>query len=561
MLADRYEMIGELGSGSTGVVFRAHDTVLDRDVALKELRLDTGLDEEEAVSRFLVEAQAAARLSHPSIVRVHDVFAEHDRVLMSMELLDGPTLAEVIASGPLGSAARPIMSSVASALAEAHRHGVVHRDLKPENIFVLPSGRVVVCDFGLARLGGGRGTGTGTIMGTPGYMSPEQLRGDLTSAASDVFSWGVVAYELAHGSPPFGDAAREDFVTLSWRLAHEDAPRIAIPEDPDLVEVISRCLEKEPAARPEDGRRLVELLGDVRAPAGVSFSPTSAVSIPGASTLRPASRRGRVAIGVVAAVAAIALTAAVALVVSSANPGGDKRLASAAVTAPLTEGGAAPADELPAGRPSGAETTTTTTATSVASAVPFPTAAPAGTQELTWTTAGIDQWPWGSALDQVVSAASALHGEPSYVSSDVGEICGRSAYGSVYQWDVGGGDSFFSLYFEPSGGLTSASFTLDVMRHRSGEVSAGLPAAALQRVEPSVQVTGPHEDPWEEGRLYYEWTAGDPSPGETVEINGETYSRRTSPFASSTLEGSPGALVLSNHVHLEGVGVDVRCGE
>lgn len=291
----RYELVRELGSGSMGVVWLAHDSVLDRSVALKELRIPDGVEREEALERFTVEAQAAARLSHPSIVTVHDVFTEDDRVLMSLELLDGPTLAEVIAAGPLGSGTRQVMTGVASALAEAHRLGIVHRDLKPENVFLLPSGRVVVCDFGLARIGVGRGTHVGTVMGTPGYMSPEQIKGQDVGPSSDVFSWGAVAYELACGEAPFGDPTVEDFVTLSWRVANEPPAELVFEDDPLLWPTIATALAKDPADRFVDGSALVQALasGSTGAvvppttPMATAVSPI--ISIPPGATSIPSA--------------------------------------------------------------------------------------------------------------------------------------------------------------------------------------------------------------------------------------------------------------------------------
>lgn len=319
VLGGRYEVIRELGAGAMGVVWLAHDTVLDRSVALKELRAPEGVQQDEALERFVTEAQAVARLSHPSIVTVHDVFAEGDRVLMSLELLDGPTLAEVIAAGPLGSAARPIMAGVAEALAAAHAHGVVHRDLKPENIFVLPSGRVVVCDFGLARIGAGRGTHIGTVMGTPGYMAPEQIRGLDVGPAADVFAWGAVTYELASGMPPFGDPATQDLMALAWRVTNEEPAGLVCDDDHGLASVVSMALAKEPAARFPNGEALAQALeasrrGEPIAVGAASGPPPAGSSEDvryGASTPPTAPpNRNRAALGGMIAAAVVALSLA-----------------------------------------------------------------------------------------------------------------------------------------------------------------------------------------------------------------------------------------------------------
>lgn len=245
-----------------GEVRRAHDVVLGRDVAMKELLPPPGTDPAEATDRFLVEAQAAARLSHPNIVGVYDVFAEGERVLITMELVEGPTLDKLLhKTGPQPpGVVRAIMAQVAHALAAAHAAGVVHRDLKPDNVFWTAEGRAVVADFGLARIGPGRGTIEGTVMGTPGYMAPEQVRGLLAGPAADVFGWGAVAYELLTGDPPFGDPSYTDQSALAYRIVHEPPPPLDVPGDPALAALVDQALSKDPAERPADGAELVALL-------------------------------------------------------------------------------------------------------------------------------------------------------------------------------------------------------------------------------------------------------------------------------------------------------------
>ncbi|MGH3849545.1 MAG: serine/threonine-protein kinase, partial [Pseudonocardiaceae bacterium] len=254
LLHSRYSLVEVLGQGAMGVVWRAHDAVLDRDIALKELRPGPGVDPTEAKERFLVEARAAARLSHPNIVAVHDVFVDDDRVVIAMELVEGPTLEELVRAGAQPtSLVREVMAQVAQALASAHAVGVVHRDLKPDNIFWTQEGRAVVADFGLARIGAGRGTVEGTVMGTPGYMAPEQVRGTATGPQADVFGWAAVAYQLAAGSSPFGDLDASDPVALAYRIVHEDSPTLDLPDDPALAALITKGLAKDPVDRPADG--------------------------------------------------------------------------------------------------------------------------------------------------------------------------------------------------------------------------------------------------------------------------------------------------------------------
>ena len=213
-----------------GTVWRAQDTVLDREIALKQMIPPAGSEPGEVAARFLVEARAAAKVSHPNVVGVYDAFQDGEAVLIVMELVTGPTLDLVRASGRQSSGdVRAIMAQVAHALAAAHALGVVHRDLIPENIFWTPDGRAVVADFGLARIGAGRGTVDGTIMGTPGYMAPEQVRGLAVGPPADVFGWGVVAYELVTGLPPFGEPSVTDPGSLAYRIVHQDPTPSSCP--------------------------------------------------------------------------------------------------------------------------------------------------------------------------------------------------------------------------------------------------------------------------------------------------------------------------------------------
>lgn len=266
LLQSRYLLKEVVGAGAMGVVRRAQDTLLDREVALKELRPMPGVDPAEAMDRFLVEARAAARLAHPNIVGIHDVFRDGERVMIAMEFVSGQTLDRAIQTSGAQPAAtvRAIMSQVAQALASAHAAGVVHRDLKPDNIFWTADGRAVVADFGLARIGYGRGTADGTVMGTPGYMAPEQVRGLPVGPQADVFGWGAVAYELASGRPAFGEPMESDPTALAYRIVHEDPEPLSIPQDQGLADLIMSALAKEPDQRPVDGSELIGALAGAR---------------------------------------------------------------------------------------------------------------------------------------------------------------------------------------------------------------------------------------------------------------------------------------------------------
>ena len=249
----RYELLSELGRGTSGVVYKAHDPKLDRLVAMKILRPELVSLEESGISlkqRFHQEAVAAGRLTHPAIVAVHDVGEADGRPFMVMEYIEGGTLADLLLGGrplPLPDAAG-IVVQVCAALDYAHRHGVVHRDIKPRNILVGP-GVTKVTDFGTARILGASHTQTGTMLGTPAYMSPEMVRGQAADPRSDLFSLGVVLYETLTGVNPFNAA---DLAAVLYRIVNLEAPSVRhhnaeLP--PALDRVLRRALAKEPEAR------------------------------------------------------------------------------------------------------------------------------------------------------------------------------------------------------------------------------------------------------------------------------------------------------------------------
>jgi serine/threonine protein kinase/tetratricopeptide (TPR) repeat protein len=254
-----YTIIKSLGSGGMGVVFEAEDTQLGRRVALKFLPESTGADP-LALERFQREARAASALNHPNICTVYAIGQHEGRHFIAMELLEGRTLAQSLGSQPFVPAAIVnIGIQIADALESAHAKGIVHRDIKPANIFVNPRGQVKLLDFGLAKFGGSTGdvnpqaetrvgpdlTTPGTAMGTVAYMSPEQARGQLTDARTDLFSLGAVLYQLASGALPFkGDTDAVVFEAILNRnpmpVTHSNS---AVPET--LSRVIEKALEKD----------------------------------------------------------------------------------------------------------------------------------------------------------------------------------------------------------------------------------------------------------------------------------------------------------------------------
>ncbi|MFN7973696.1 MAG: serine/threonine-protein kinase [Acidobacteriota bacterium] len=258
-----FEIQGALGSGGMGTVWRAVDTRLGRTVALKLLLPDLAADE-RARSRLTREAQAASRIDHPNIGTVYEV-GEHDgQPYIAMALHEGETLTARLRRGRMTVAeTEPILRQIASGLAAAHRAGVVHRDLKPGNVMLTADGAVKILDFGLAKVAGRAAdslTSTGAVMGTVAYMSPEQARGEELDARTDVWSLGVIAYEMLSGSPPFG--GQTDPAILS-RILIEDPPALSrrgSGVSPWLAALAARMIAKDRNARPRDGAEVVAAL-------------------------------------------------------------------------------------------------------------------------------------------------------------------------------------------------------------------------------------------------------------------------------------------------------------
>ncbi len=266
----RYLVQSRLGRGGMATVYLAHDPSINRNVAIKFLHASLAEDE-ECHARFLAEARAAGGLSHPNVVVVHDVGEIEGRPYMAMELIDGQPLADVLEKDkqlPIRDAVR-IGIQLARALDYAHGRGIVHRDIKPGNIMVLKDGRTVkVTDFGIAHIddaGGNQRTQVGAVLGTPQYMSPEQTRGDKLDGRSDLFSAGIVLYQMIAGERPFrGDS----LVAIATKIANDTATPLTQlrPEAPAaLRRIVDRCLAKTPAQRYGSGQELAEALQKVLA--------------------------------------------------------------------------------------------------------------------------------------------------------------------------------------------------------------------------------------------------------------------------------------------------------
>ena len=265
-----YTVTAKLGEGGMGEVWRATDTQLNRDVALKILS-DAFAADPDRLARFKREAQVLASLNHPGIAAIYGIEESEDTRALVLELVEGPTLAERIAKGPIPlDEALPIAMHIVEALEAAHEAGVIHRDLKPANIKVREDGTVKVLDFGLAKaidpssVGDPSDASTltvaetqmGTIMGTPAYMSPEQARGKPADRRSDIWAFGAVLYEMLTGRRPF--KGRDVAETLGALLQLEpDWDALLGDTPPRISTLLHRCLEKEPRERVRD-------MGDVR---------------------------------------------------------------------------------------------------------------------------------------------------------------------------------------------------------------------------------------------------------------------------------------------------------
>jgi serine/threonine protein kinase/formylglycine-generating enzyme required for sulfatase activity len=304
-LAGKYKIIKVSGRGGMGIVYKAEDTRLKRSVALKFLPPEL-IQDEEAKERFVLEAQAAAALSHPNICTIHEIDEEEGKSFIAMEYVEGQSLREKIEKGPLEiDEALNISMQVAEGLEEAHKKGIIHRDIKSANIMVTDKGQPKIMDFGLAKVKGGTLlTREGTTLGTVAYMSPEQTRGEKVDHRSDIWSLGVVLYEMLCGQLPFkGD--RE--ASILYSVVHEEPKPIKeIKRDlpPELQQIINRALRKKPESRYSSA---AEMLKDLR-----KYQDVLRAEELGAFNLRTILRRirrPRIAIPAVTVVLAIAFIA------------------------------------------------------------------------------------------------------------------------------------------------------------------------------------------------------------------------------------------------------------
>ena len=265
----KYRVRGELGRGGMGTVYLAEQPGLGREVAIKELIQSA---DPTALRRFLQEAQVMARTSHPNLVQVHDMELQGNVNYLVMEFIRGRSLRDWISEKPIPPPqVFAVMHGVLQALEYAHRHAIVHRDMKPENVLISEDGLVKVADFGIARLMddtgvGGTATKTGTTVGTPQYMSPEQVASSKVDGRSDLYSAGIMFYELVVGQPPFTASDADGPFTLMAKhvQAPPKPPSVFRPGlNPELEQIILKSLAKRPEDRYQTGREFDEAMSRV----------------------------------------------------------------------------------------------------------------------------------------------------------------------------------------------------------------------------------------------------------------------------------------------------------
>ncbi|MCX6571500.1 MAG: serine/threonine-protein kinase [Candidatus Aminicenantes bacterium] len=289
----KYKILGILGKGGMGIVYKGLDPDIEREVAIKTIRFDTFLDgpaKEEMLNRVIREAKAAGRLNHPNIITIYDVIRETDLTFIVMQYVDGQTLQALIESGKTFSPQEviDILKPVSEALDYAHDNGIVHRDIKPANILLDRAGKPFLADFGVARMEASTMTGPGTTIGTLSYMSPEQIMGKTADGRADFFALGVILFELLAGRKPF---VGDNLSTIVYKIVHEEPERVTeinqnLPRGYEGV--VRRALAKNPDERYQTGR---EMIGDLEDPDNLTAATRDYELKRGASSETPVRRK------------------------------------------------------------------------------------------------------------------------------------------------------------------------------------------------------------------------------------------------------------------------------
>jgi eukaryotic-like serine/threonine-protein kinase len=335
----RFEIAGKLGEGAMGVVYQAHDPLLDRSVAVKTVSLALSREELEVFEqRFFREAKSAGRLNHPNIVTIYDVGKSEGFAYIAMEFLRGKSLREILDSGAILRVAHAvdIAAQVADGLAFAHQHSIVHRDIKPANIMVLENGAAKITDFGIATVPTGSRTLTGAF-GSPKYMSPEQVSGGQLDARSDIFSLSAVLYEMLTGVPAFNG---DQLDTILYRVVHETPPAPSernrlVP--PTLDQIVAKGLAKRPEQRYQSALEFaVDLKRHKRKRLAISASGLAPAAKPeGAKSQTSGDATVLISVGEAAAASARPAPVAAAKKPTKAHPPHGPVLVAAAVCAAI----------------------------------------------------------------------------------------------------------------------------------------------------------------------------------------------------------------------------------
>jgi len=310
-----YRIVSKIGAGGMGEVYRALDSRLNREVAIKMLPVEFASDAER-LRRFEQEARATSALNHPNILTIYDIGKYEDAPFIVAELLEGEELRAQLDEGPLSvRQAMDYAQQITSGLASAHEKGITHRDLKPENLFVTKDGRVKILDFGLAKLKlqklaesvdtaaptDVRQTEAGMVMGTVGYMSPEQVRGGDVDHRSDLFSFGLILYEMLRGERAF---RRETIAETMTAILRDEVPDLAEADakiSPQLEKIVRRCLEKKPERRFQSTSDLCFALAALSSPSGSRMEIPVAASAVETHRYRALLRFGALAVAVLVA--------------------------------------------------------------------------------------------------------------------------------------------------------------------------------------------------------------------------------------------------------------------